>query len=933
MANANLIKDVVNELHCNIDYHLRAWLPEGKKQGHEWIAKNPTRNDSKPGSFCINMRTGKWSDFATGDKGGDLLSLYAYLNNLENYKAALEIKGGDIKFDYVKRNDFSKKKTKFIEESFIPLPIPEGKDMPPVTGNPELNTIYCDYDGSPLMRVTTYRDERTGKKSPVPCCYGRRIWEKEEKDPKTGKKIGTGQALDKTGWHYKHMPDNRPLCGLPGIKNNPEAVVLVVEGEKTWHRMDAWTKESKCSDKFTVVTWAGGSQVPQKTDWSPLEGRKVIICPDYDAAGAKAAMTIAVELKKFGCPVKIAYEDIHKEYHPKGWDLADEPDGAKIVEYLKDRPRLYEDLQNIIASDLKKTDGSTDLGAYGTAGGNVDKAKLDALKGQKDLRCLGYSNDNKCYFICKKRGVIVALTPAQMCMMPELMSLMDSDFWYALFGDNKGGLDKYACGDTLQRWADDIGYFNADMIRGSGVWREENGDVIFHLGQRLLVNNQEINVYDYDSDYMYEAKSDLGIKPSAPLKVEDAFKLVDICKWLKWDSPVFADLLAGYCVVAPLCGGLEWRPHIWVTGSAGSGKTTVIKDILRRICGKVCLFVQGDSSAAGIRQRLGSDALPVIFDEFEGETPARLLELTKTLDLARQASSETGAMMLKGGAGGDAVEFKIRSSFAFSAINVNIQHYADSSRISVLTLTDPPKGLDDEEKKKRITAYNQFKKSLNDLLTNDYISAFQMRNFRMLPIIQENARLFTEAVARHLDNRRIGDQLGILCAGRYALESDELITPEFAEDWVLSRDWTLSAPNDDEKDHDKCLSYITQATVKVPIGHTSAESTIGELIARVVNATVASDEKEADEVLKRHGIKVRKSPEKDVCIAQSHTHLANILRNTPYNSWHRLLLRLDGAKQCDKPVRFSAATVARAVSIPIDTILKGKEQNKPELAF
>jgi hypothetical protein len=54
---------------------VRRWLPDGRRQGHEWVSRNPTRNDRKPGSFKINLRSGRWADFATGAKGGDVISL------------------------------------------------------------------------------------------------------------------------------------------------------------------------------------------------------------------------------------------------------------------------------------------------------------------------------------------------------------------------------------------------------------------------------------------------------------------------------------------------------------------------------------------------------------------------------------------------------------------------------------------------------------------------------------------------------------------------------------------------------------------------------------------------------------------------------------------------------------------------------------------
>jgi hypothetical protein len=63
-------------------------LPDGRTMGREWVAKNPTRNDRRAGSFRINLVTGKWSDFATGDKGGDPVSLVGYLENVSQGEAA-----------------------------------------------------------------------------------------------------------------------------------------------------------------------------------------------------------------------------------------------------------------------------------------------------------------------------------------------------------------------------------------------------------------------------------------------------------------------------------------------------------------------------------------------------------------------------------------------------------------------------------------------------------------------------------------------------------------------------------------------------------------------------------------------------------------------------------------------------------------------------
>ncbi len=67
---------------------LRRWLPDGRLKGNEYTARNPTRIDRRPGSFKVNVRTGRWADFATGDRGGDVVSLAAYLSGAGQAEAA-----------------------------------------------------------------------------------------------------------------------------------------------------------------------------------------------------------------------------------------------------------------------------------------------------------------------------------------------------------------------------------------------------------------------------------------------------------------------------------------------------------------------------------------------------------------------------------------------------------------------------------------------------------------------------------------------------------------------------------------------------------------------------------------------------------------------------------------------------------------------------
>src|SRR5438128_5519222 len=70
---------------------VKRWLPTGRRCGVKWVSRNPTRADLRPGSFKINLRSGRWAEFATGDRGGDVISLAAYLFGLSQIEAARKL--------------------------------------------------------------------------------------------------------------------------------------------------------------------------------------------------------------------------------------------------------------------------------------------------------------------------------------------------------------------------------------------------------------------------------------------------------------------------------------------------------------------------------------------------------------------------------------------------------------------------------------------------------------------------------------------------------------------------------------------------------------------------------------------------------------------------------------------------------------------------
>lgn len=98
MRTASLDFKLLNQLALQkLPAVLARFLPGGITRGPEYIARNPTRSDRALGSFKVNLHTGRWADFATGDGGGDIISLVAYISNtgqLEAAKLVQEMIGG-----------------------------------------------------------------------------------------------------------------------------------------------------------------------------------------------------------------------------------------------------------------------------------------------------------------------------------------------------------------------------------------------------------------------------------------------------------------------------------------------------------------------------------------------------------------------------------------------------------------------------------------------------------------------------------------------------------------------------------------------------------------------------------------------------------------------------------------------------------------------
>jgi len=536
------------------------------------------------------------------------------------------------------------------------------------------------------------------------------------------------------------------------------------------------------------------------------------------------------------------------------------------------------------------------------------------LESNPYFRLLGFdkteSGVQAFFFYRKGSNTLLRLTASAMSKN-NLMTLAPLQWWESSF-EGKKGIDVDAAINWLIQTSQAKGHFRTKNVRGRGAWIDGSA-VVIHTGDKLIVNGRETALEAHTSKYIYESGEELGIGTNNPLTTEESRRFLDLCQIPSWQRGVNGMLLAGWCVIAPVCGALPWRPHLWLCGESSTGKSTVFREIVKRMAGEAAIRVQGNTSESGLRQTLQFDAIPVVFDEAEGEDKASQDRMASVLTLMRSASADDSGKIIKGGQDGQAKAYDIRSCFAFASIVFQASQQADLRRITVL----------ETKKIKDAAKVDELKKRLGEgcaALTDEYVQRFQARTVKLLPTILANSKIFGQAVAQVVGQNWAGDQIGILLAGAYSLHHDGIVTYNEAHGIVRSQDWSEEKGLEQQTDQARLVAKLAEQTVRIGIG---LERTVGELIliAAQEPAYYSSELSgvTANDALKRLGIKVETYADgsREVLFSNTADWIKKVLASTAWGSNHsKVIARIDGAKQCP-PSRF-AATQSRAVAIPID---------------
>lgn len=289
--------DIRDRLHADARSFVE-WMFSGRAYiGRNHIARIGDTAGSPGESLSIHLtgpNAGLWKDHAT-DEGGDLIELYrAYRGYRDRSNFTLSLK--EIAKEYlgdpveIERTTWAPSASQFIADKKAKLGDKPRADTLEL-GAPVATYTYYDTRGNVLAAVKRFEPDGTrASKTFRPYCF---------------------RTIEGVTKWMPGAPDLRPLYRIPEIALSQTVVLCEGEG---------------CADALTSIGIAAtsamqGANAPiDKTDWSPLAGKTVIIWPDNDTPGFQYSKNVADRLAALGCTV---LGITPPDGSPDKWDAAD----------------------------------------------------------------------------------------------------------------------------------------------------------------------------------------------------------------------------------------------------------------------------------------------------------------------------------------------------------------------------------------------------------------------------------------------------------------------------------------------------------------------------------------------------------------------------------------------------------------------------------
>lgn len=884
---------------------LTNWLPNGRTEGNEYICLNPTRPDRKEGSFKINMTNGKWSDFSTGDCGNDVISLFAYVNrdkmhslaikkNYKNLEGGIQAEAAREILTIYDWNYFPKDSDTFqpkYNKNDFWLSYHQARKG---TENPPDVKDSIDWFVSNIKNIEKFDNKWsfTDKKGNI-LFYVVRFFSNGKKDDRPFSLWYNGNDYK---WRCKGFADicktgfKIPLYNRHKFETEQNLPVLMVEGQKC-----AQAADELLSDLFLCTSEYGGLK---NAELEVLRGKTVYRWIDPDNAGVKKLVEFKQLIKDFDINLHVVKSPVRK---PQGWDIADAINEGwtkeQLVEHIESTGSLEDESFVEDGMDFK-------------------------IIGVTNTYVYFFPKDSKQITWYKKNGIT----------KNAMMHLMEKSRWEEFFYDHdKKRVDWDNATNYIMRQAANAPFYYNTMIRGAGAWKDR-GRLVLNCGNKLIVDGKDHDLYDFDSDFIYEKKDMIPYTMHESFSISESKELLNILGLIRFSHPADYLILAGWILLAPFGGALKWRPKVWISGPRGAGKTYIIDDIITPILGKNFGHIApGTSSEAAIRRQAGTNSLPNIHDEMESDNRMFAENINNILMFYRVGSSGDNGGILKVSESGDIQKWISQCMALFASIGAAIKSGADKSRITVINMKSPKSGsLDNREER-----FKELSKKV-EILTESWSIGFNSRTLQIWPEVEKCIKVMVTVCSELLGTRREGDQIGTLLAGAYMIDHDKAPIASEASEWVKALDIdNISSDKHTKLDEELVIDEILSHKIRIVENVNTYELSISNLliywfmkndVAMGIDSSLSDLNYGVNQIkisLTEYGIlPVKRKNKIYIQIAKSHPKIKEILKNTPwqdnYTDFLKRLLCCDGEER--GPYNFSGIN-KRFVSLKADELL------------
>ena len=430
-------------------------------------------------------------------------------------------------------------------------------------------------------------------------------------------------------------------------------------------------------------------------------------------------------------------------------------------------------------------------------------------------------------------------------------------------------------GASLLQAADLKGQVDMSQVYGRGAVRLPGDKIVYHLGDRLLVDGEEHSLDDKVITWMSEPK--IALVPSATDSQMRAIALAVMS--YRWRKPMDGKRLLGWMVSAIVGGALEWRPHIQITAPSGQGKSWLLREVVSALMGPLLQRI-ADATPAALALSTAHASLPFSFDEAE-PSAQWVLEL---LSLMRISSGGEGKRIRVDMQTGGIKEQSFRFSALLSNVSAPNMSRADASRMVTINLGD------------EVEDWPAVEKAILGAMTQ----AAGVRS----RIIRDTAMITAQV------KEKAREMQGFGMDSREALASAAL-TAGFHW-WGIDQD-LMDVHSSDDHDRDRhdaadCLISIMEITLRNPGG-------MSKSLAKSLTI-------EAEAVADLYG--VRYDGLGGLVVAYGHRGLKDGLRGTQWEKadLRSTLMQLEGATTTN-PLRLGSGR-PRCVHIPYATLIKAR---------